>query len=337
MPESEKILSIQGLSNHFLRRSAGFFAGDEKIDVLQNVTFAIGRGETFGLVGESGCGKSTLARAIVGLVETQGDIVIDGEKVSAKRTKQQRKKVQIVFQDPLSSLNPTKNIGWILEEPLRIHGIGNHASRLKRVSEVLELVGLDPDYRSRYPSELSGGQRQRVSIGSALMLNPKLIIADEPVSALDVSVQAQILNLMKDLRDSLNLSYLFISHNLNVVYYLCDRVAVMYLGRIVELADVETLYSTPLHPYTQMLLSAIPEIGAEPDKTAEITGEADADRTALNGCAFYKRCQQACEKCRLSVPELRERSDKKASPQSSHLVRCHCADYAAAKTNNIGD
>ncbi len=318
MPSSEDILKLENISNHYVVRREGFFSGRGSVDVLHGVSFEIRRGETFGLVGESGCGKSTLARAVAGLVKFEGRIELDGEKLTARRTKAQRRKVQIVFQNPLGSLNPTKRIGWILEEPLRIHGVGDRRSRFKLAGEMLERVGLDPGYRNRYPRELSGGQRQRVSIGCALMLQPRLLIADEPVSALDVSVQAQILNLMRDLRGRLGLSYLFISHNLNVVYYLCDRVAVMYLGRIVELADVESLYRAPLHPYTRMLLSAIPEIGAKPAESPPIRGEADG--TAPGGCAFAPRCPRACEKCRRVPPELRPAAD-------GHLVRCHDPIY----------
>lgn len=320
MPSPEDILRLEHVSNHYVVRREGFFSGKENVDVLRDVSFEIHSGETFGLVGESGCGKSTLARAAAGLVKFEGRIELDGEELAARRTKEQRRKVQIVFQDPLSSLNPTKRIGWILEEPLRIHGVGDPRSRSRLAGEMLERVGLDPGYRSRYPGELSGGQRQRVSIGCALMLGPKLLIADEPVSALDVSVQAQILNLMRDLREQLGLSYLFISHNLNVVYYLCDRVAVMYLGRIVELADVEALYDAPLHPYTRMLLSAIPEIGERPVNGAPVRGEADG--AAPGGCAFAPRCPRACARCRREPPKLRPAGD-------GRLVRCH--DPLAAK------
>lgn len=327
MPESDKILQLEHLSSHYIHRKSGFLGGNERKDILKDVSFSIRRGETFGLVGESGCGKSTLARAIIGLIPSAGRITIDGENVLQKRTKEQHKKVQIVFQDPLSSLNPTKKIGWILEEPLRIHRIGDRASRLRRVNEVLELVGLDTAFRDRYPSELSGGQRQRVSIGEALMLRPKLIVADEPVSALDVSVQSQILNLMGDLRNRLDLSYLFISHNLNVVYYLCDRTAVMYMGQIVELADVQTLFDLPAHPYTQMLLSAIPEIGSEPEEAQEnnILSKALDREPSKTGCVFFARCPNACEKCKETSPELVNIGDESGK---QHFVRCHCLAHS---------
>ncbi len=329
MPESDIILQLEHLSSHYIRRKSAFWGGDERKDILNDVSFSIRRGEAFGLVGESGCGKSTLARAIIGLIPSDGTIMIDGESVLQKRTKEQRKKVQIVFQDPLSSLNPTKKIGWILEEPLRIHGIGDRASRLRRVNETLELIGLDNTFRDRYPSELSGGQRQRVSIGEALMLRPKLIVADEPVSALDVSVQSQILNLMEDLRRSLGLSYLFISHNLNVIYYLCDRTAVMYMGQIVELADVQTLFDLPAHPYTKMLLSAISEIGSEPEKTQKdkILPEALDREPSKTGCAFFARCPNACEKCKSISPELVNIGE---ALKKQHFVCCHCLAHSTA-------
>ncbi len=314
MPFPKDILRLRHVSSQYAVRKKGFFSGRENVEVLHDVSFEIHRGETFGLVGESGCGKSTLARAITGIIKYGGQIELDGERLSSRRTKAQRRKVQIVFQDPLSSLNPARRIGWILEEPLRIHRVGDRRTRFQLAGEMLERVGLDPEYRNRYPRELSGGQRQRVSLGCALMLQPSLLIADEPVSALDVSVQAQILNLMQDLRGKLGLSCLFISHNLNVIYYLCDRVAVMYLGRIVELSDAESLYRAPLHPYTRMLLSAIPEIGKKPDGVFLARGEADG--SAPGGCSFASRCPFAREKCRQVPPPLKKTED-------GRLVRCH--------------
>lgn len=326
MHATDPILTIKNLQNYYHSHSVNIFEKSKKIKVLKGVNIDIKRGEIFGLVGESGCGKSTLGGAIVGLVEAQGDIILEGEKMEGRRRKDLCKKVQIVFQDPMSSLNPKKKIGWILEEPMKIHKIGNKEERKKRVEEVLELIGLDPSYRDRYPRELSGGQRQRISIGCALMLNPKLLIADEPVSSLDVSVQSQILNIMMDLHDKLNLSYLFISHNLNVVYYLCDRVAVMYFGRIVELSDVKTIYDNPLHPYTQELLNAIPRLDSESgfgdiqDKNLEsVDREIKESNIPQNGCEFSPRCPKACAKCRELVPELSRVIDG----PNEHFVRCH--------------
>lgn len=323
LSQTENILELHGVSNRYVLSRSGLFAKGRFRNVLRGVTFNVGRGEAFGLVGESGCGKSTLARVVAGLIEADGAIVLDGENVTARRTKEQHKKVQVVFQDPLSSLNPTKKIGWILEEPLRIHKIGTSAQRTARVQKALEQVGLPDRCRELYPSQLSGGQRQRVSIAAALMLSPKLIVADEPVSALDVSIQSQILNLFKDLRETLHLSYLFISHNLNVVYYLCDRVAVMYLGRIVELAAVEELYDTPLHPYTRMLLAAVPEPGRPGGKGgASVRGEAAADSIPENGCPFFPRCPMASDPCKAQKPSLR---NLRADLPSGHYVACHLA------------
>lgn len=323
MEKSEYILEINNLSNTYIY-SAYSFGEKNKHKVLKNVSLNIRRGEIFGLVGESGCGKSTLGRAIAGLVDTNGDIFIDNEKVQGKRSLSLCEKVQIIFQDPLSSLNPCKKVGWILEEPLRIHHLGNQRERRKKVYETLELVGLDPSHYDRYPRELSGGQRQRVSIGCAIMLSPKLIIADEPVSALDVSVQSQILNLLSDLHEKLQLSYLFISHNLNVVYYLCDRVAVMYLGRIVELARAEDIYNSPKHPYTKALLSSVPEQNSKKFYTQSgptIKGEVNEKVENLSrGCVFYSRCPASGKRCQNEMPELKYLEE---GMKDAHFVSCH--------------
>lgn len=315
---SDNILEVKNLSKVFYNQSSAIFGKSKEVKALDDVSFYIKKGEVFGLVGESGCGKSTLGRAIVKLIkDTTGEILL--EETNIKNIKNLSKQVQIVFQDPLSSLNPKKKIGWILEEPLKIHKYGNKEKRIQRVNEILELIGLDESYRDRYPNELSGGQRQRISIGSALMLNPDIIIGDEPVSALDVSVQAQILNLLLDLHEKLKLSYLFISHNLDVVYYMCDRVAVMYLGKIVELAGVDEIYDNPIHPYTKALLSAIPD--ADPEKRLN-EDEFKADILKLSqvegGCSYYKRCPMAKDICKEKVPELR-----RVNNESEHLVRCH--------------
>lgn len=253
------VLELRGVSNTYAARSHGLFGRKSHNKVLDNVSFEVQRGEIFGLVGESGCGKTTLSRAILGLIDYSGEILIDGEPYTKAHRRDFTRKVQAVFQDPSAALNPTKRVGWLLEEPLRVHH-ESRAQRNRRMDEVLELVGLDSGYKLRKVDELSGGQKQRVCIGCALMLSPQLIIADEAVSALDVSVGAQILNLFRDLHEQLGLSLLFISHNLDVVYYLCDRIAVMNKGKIVEMNTAEELYSNPAHPYTRTLLASIPKI-----------------------------------------------------------------------------
>ena len=255
MGDSDYILKVKNLKVHYESGSLNILSKKKSSEILKGVSFDIKKGEVFGLVGESGCGKSTLAKAILGLIDYEGDILIDNVLKTNKFDKDINKKVQVVFQDPVSSLNPKKKIGWIMEEPLKAHKIGNKSDRRKLVNDMLERVGLSSSYYDSYPSELSGGQKQRVCIASALMLNPKLLIADEAVSALDVSVASQILNLFKELHDKLNLSILFISHNLDVVYYLCDRIAVMYLGELVEMGTAQEVYDSPKHPYTKELLS----------------------------------------------------------------------------------
>jgi len=258
--ENESVLDIKNVYNTYTSSSFGVFGKKENKDVLNNVSLTVHKGEIFGLVGESGCGKTTLCRAILGLVDYKGEMTIGGQTRKSGNRLTIAKNVQAVFQDPTGSLNPVKRVGWLLEEPLRIHKTGTPCERARRVDEVLELIGLDSSYRPRKISELSGGQKQRVAIGVALMLNPKLIIADEAVSALDVSVGAQIINLLRDLHERLKLSLLFISHNLDVIYYLCDTIAVMKDGEIVEKGSAVEVYSAPKHNYTKQLLSAIPKI-----------------------------------------------------------------------------
>jgi oligopeptide transport system ATP-binding protein len=257
------LLDVRNLTKQFTR-SRGWFAKPAIVRAVDDVTFSIDKGETFGLVGESGSGKTTTGRCILRLVEpTSGQVRFAGEDVlafSPQRLRDARRDMQIVFQDPYASLNPRMRVGAIVEEPLIIHKVGAPAERRARVAELLALVGLDPGWVTRYPHEFSGGQRQRIGLARALALNPSLVIADEPVSALDVSVQAQVVNLLLDLQDRLALTYLFIAHDLRLVEHICDRVAVMYRGRIVELAPARDLFSSPSHPYTQALLSAIPVV-----------------------------------------------------------------------------
>ena len=311
----EELVRVRGLFKHF--PVAG---SDDVVRAVDGVTFDIFRGETLGLVGESGCGKSTVGRCLLRLIEpTRGQVEFDGRDVlatSGAELRRLRREMQIIFQDPYASLNPRMRVRDIVSEPLVIHGIGDKSERRERVSELLRKVGLDPDYMNRYPHEFSGGQRQRIGIARALALNPKLIVADEPVSALDVSVQAQVVNLLEDLQGEFELTYLFISHGLAVVEHISDRVAVMYLGRIVEVATAEELYANPLHPYTRALLSAIPI----PDPTRKrdrivLKGDVPTPINPPSGCRFHTRCPEAIPDCARIDPDLRE-----VSP--SHTVAC---------------
>ncbi|HTE80186.1 MAG TPA: ABC transporter ATP-binding protein [Reyranella sp.] len=286
--------------------------GDVK--AVDGVDFTIGRGETLGLVGESGCGKTTTGRCILRLERpTAGEILFDGRDVNRMERRELmalRRRMQVIFQDPYSSLNPRMKVGEIIAEPIRVHGIEPDAGRRRaRVRELLSVCGLDPKFADRYPHEMSGGQRQRVGIARALTLNPEFIVCDEAVSALDVSIQAQVVNLLEDLRERFGLTYLFIAHDLSVVRHLCQRVAVMYLGRIVEMAASDELFDNPLHPYTQALLSAVPI----PDPRIEAVrafrppkGEVPSPINPPSGCVFHPRCPKAVEACKAARPELRE-------------------------------
>jgi oligopeptide transport system ATP-binding protein len=321
----EDLVRVRGLVKHFpVENSADVWRA------VDDVSFEIVRGETLGLVGESGCGKSTTGRCILRLIEpTRGDIHFEGRDVTAmgrSELRQLRREMQIIFQDPNASLNPRMKIGDIVAEPLVIHKIGNKTERRDRVAWLLQKVGIDPDFMKRYSHEFSGGQLQRIGVARALALNPKLIIADEPVSALDVSVQAQVVNLLQDLQQEFGLTYLFISHGLAVVEHISSRVAVMYLGRIVEIADAAELYLRPLHPYTQALLSAIPV--PEPKVRREriiLKGDVPTSRNPPSGCRFRTRCPLAIDECARIDPELRE-----ISP--GHSVACIRVDgYESAR------
>ena len=304
----QQLVNVRHLVKHFPVEGS-----DDVVRAVDDVSFEILRGETLGLVGESGCGKSTVGRCLLRLIEpTAGQIDFDGRNVLAlKRNdlRELRRQMQIVFQDPYASLNPRMKVGDIVGEPLVIHKIGTKNEQRERVGELLRRVGLDPDYRKRYPHEFSGGQRQRIGVARTLALNPKLIVADEPVSALDVSVQAQVVNLLQDLQKEFGLTYLFISHGLAVVEHISTRVAVMYLGRIVEIASAADLYLRPLHPYTQALLSAIPV--PDPKRKRErivLQGDVPTPINPPSGCRFRTRCPIAIDECAQIDPELRELS-----------------------------
>ena len=312
---TETLVSVRGLVKHFPVEGS-----DDVVRAVDGVTFQIFAGETLGLVGESGCGKSTVGRCLLRLIEpTAGHVNFHGRDILAldkKELRQIRREMQIIFQDPYASLNPRMKIGDIVAEPLVIHNEGSKSERRERVAQLLRRVGLDPDYMNRYAHEFSGGQRQRIGVARTLALNPKLIVADEPVSALDVSVQAQVVNLLQELQQEFRLTYLFISHGLAVVEHISTRVAVMYLGRIVEIAPAAELYANPLHPYTQALLSAIP-IPDPRQKRNRIILQGDVP-TPINppsGCRFRTRCPIAIEDCAHIDPELRE-----VSP--GHAVAC---------------
>lgn len=294
------------------------------VKAVDGVSLEINRGEVFGVVGESGCGKSTLGRGLIRLLPlTSGSVTIHGKNLvnlNKKEMKDMRKKIQIIFQDPSACLNPRRTVKQILLEPFHVHGIKDKKYIDERIKELLELVGLAEYHLSRYPHELSGGQKQRIGIARALALEPELIICDEAVSALDVSVQAQVLNLLEDLKKKLGLTYFFISHNLNVVYQISDRVGVMYLGKMVEIAPYNSLYENHFHPYTTALLSAIPQVEKSQQKQRIILeGEVPSPSNPPSGCHFHTRCPKACDRCTKEVPLLQEVT-------KDHFVACHLYD-----------
>jgi len=322
---TEPVLEVRGLQKYFpikgkglLRRTVGYIKAVDGIDLT------LFPGETLGLVGESGCGKSTTGRCVLRLIEpTSGEVVFDGQSViglGGSDLRAMRRNMQLVFQDPFASLNPRMTVGAILAEAFIIHNLVSSASeRDDRVASLLVKVGLKAEHMRRYPHEFSGGQRQRIAIARALTLEPKLIVCDEPVSALDVSIQAQVINLLEDLQSELNLTYLFVAHDLSVVEHISDRVAVMYLGRIVELAKASDLYRNPQHPYTKALLSAVPVPNPKAKRDRiRLKGDVPSPMNPPRGCHFHTRCPIAEERCKQSAPQLREGSD-------GHFVACHLA------------
>jgi oligopeptide/dipeptide ABC transporter ATP-binding protein len=321
----QTLLEVTGLKKHFPIRKGLFARVSGHVYALDGVSFRIGRGETLGLVGESGCGKSTVGRTLLRLLEpTDGTIHVDGEDITHLETARllpYRRRMQMIYQDPYASLNPRMSAGEIVGEPLIIHEIGTPQERRERVAALFERVGLRTEAMGSFPHEFSGGQRQRIGIARALALNPELIVGDEPVSALDVSIQAQILNLLMELQDELKLSYLFVAHDLAVVEHISHRVAVMYLGRIVEMTDKRSLFEMPLHPYTEALLSAvpIPKASARQRKRVILKGDMPSPINPPPGCHFHARCPYAMPRCRQDVPVLRE-------VKPDHWVSCHLHD-----------
>ena len=324
--ETQSLVEVRHLVKHFPVENS-----NDVLQAVDDVSFDLFRGETLGLVGESGCGKSTVGRCLLRLHEpTSGEIVFEGKNIidlPLAEMQKLRRKMQIVFQDPYASLNPRMSILSIVAEPLKIHGVNNKREQKARVAELLSKVGLDPKYMTRYPHEFSGGQRQRIGIARALALHPELIICDEPVSALDVSVQAQVVNLLQELQEEFGLTYLFISHGLAVVEHISDRVAVMYLGKIVEIADSVELYEQPLHPYTQALLSAIPVPDPKQKRNRIVLkGDVPTPIDPPSGCRFRTRCPIAIKECAEIVPELRQ-------IESGHFAACIRVDgYSEARS-----
>jgi oligopeptide/dipeptide ABC transporter ATP-binding protein len=322
--ETTPLLQARGLDMHFpitgglLQREVG------RVQAVTGVDLALHPGEVLGVVGESGCGKTTLARVLAGLyTPTRGQVLVNGRDVqglSAGERKQMARQVQMVFQDPFASLNPRHRVGRILNLPFDVHGLPGGAERERRIVELMQLVGLDEQQLQRYPHEFSGGQRQRIGIARALALQPQVVVLDEPLSALDMSIQSQVLNLLVTLQEQLRLSYVFVSHDLTVVQYLCDTVAVMYLGRIVETAPAAELFARPQHPYTQSLLAAAPAIEPRRRRTqAPLQGDVPSPSKPPPGCAFHTRCPRVEARCRSEVPVLRP----VAGPQPGHRAACH--------------
>lgn len=321
---SETILEVKNLKKHF--PITGGILGKEvnTVKAVDGLNFDVKKGETLGLVGESGCGKSTTGRVLLRLLDaTEGEVVFEGQNIhqlAKNDLRSLRREMQMIFQDPYASLNPRMTVGKIIGEPMEIHNIASGQEKERRVRNLLEKVGLQPEYANRYPHEFSGGQRQRIGIARALTVDPKIIVCDEPVSALDVSIQAQVINLMKDLQEELDLTYIFIAHDLSVVRHISDRVAVMYLGRMAELADKKELYNNPQHPYTKALLSAIPI--PDPEVSREkiiLEGDVPSPINPPSGCTFHTRCPFAKDICKKETPVFEDKG-------SDHFVACHLVD-----------
>jgi oligopeptide/dipeptide ABC transporter ATP-binding protein len=325
-PNGREILRVEHLKKYF-KLGGGLFGGRQlTIRAVDDVSFSVRPGETFGLVGESGCGKTTLGQTIVRLYDpTEGSIVFDGKDISRLRPSQMRpfrRDIQMIFQDPSASLDPRMTVGGIISEPLNIFHMGSRGERRDRVQELLRVVGLNAYFANRYPHEFSGGQRQRIGIARALALNPKLVICDEPVSALDVSIQAQVLNLLKRLQQQFNLTYLFVAHNLAVVAHISDRVGVMYLGKMVEIGEARTITESPRHPYTRALISAIPiPIPGRQRSRIILEGDVPSPANPPSGCRFHPRCPIARPNCAVDEPPLR-------TIGTNHWVACHYAEMA---------
>lgn len=320
----DKLVELKSVSKKFSAKSGAFSLEKRFVKAVDNVSLTIYPGETFGLVGESGCGKTTLGKVVLRLIEsTEGEVIFEGQdirKLSSKEMRKLRRKMQIIYQDPYSSMNPRMRIGDIIGEPLKVQKMAPADEIKKKVYELLDVVGLNESYYSRFPHECSGGQRQRVSIARALILNPDLIVCDEAVASLDVSTQSQIINLLMDIQEKFGLTYIFISHGLAVVKLICDRIGVMYLGKIVELTTSDELYDNPMHPYTEALFSAIPV--PDPDSRRErivLEGDVPSPLNPPSGCTFHTRCSHASDICRCQEPELKEVRD-------GHFVACHLYD-----------
>jgi oligopeptide/dipeptide ABC transporter ATP-binding protein len=327
MTDGDVLVQVDNLVKHFPIRSGGLLGRTVgQVQAVDGVSLTIGRGQTLGLVGETGCGKSTLARCIAGLIPvTSGTVTFEGDNItnlSRRAMQPYRREIQMIFQDPYGSLNPRRRVGSIIGEPFAVHKMSSGAERKRKVQELMERVGLNPEHFNRFPAEFSGGQRQRIGVARALALQPKLIICDEPVSALDVSIQAQVLNLLADLQDDFGLSYLFIAHDLEVVRHVSHAVTVMYLGRIAESGPKDTVYDVPRHPYTNALLSAVPS--ADPEAAAArqriiLTGDVPSPINPPSGCRFHPRCPKAQDLCSQQEPQL----EVKAGDPPGHQTACH--------------